>query len=102
MSRPYGASHPNARLSEADVLNLLAKRAAGAKLGTLVSEFRISKTQAARICRGAQWGHAQPIEDSELMPRRRCTDPLPALPPVNPGTCAGARAMQLLSHWLGR
>lgn len=97
MSRPYGARHPNARLSEAEVLNLLAKRAAGAKLGALIAEFGISKSQAARICRGAQWGHVQPLDDSELMPRRRCDDPLPVLPPVIPGTCAGARAFDLIA-----
>lgn len=51
-NRRVGESHPQAKLTDADVDRMLAMREQGLGWGTLAKMFDISKTQARRICLG--------------------------------------------------
>lgn len=97
----FGESHGNAKLSEDDVQQLLAGRAAGASLSALAMKHGISKAQTARICRGEQWTHAQAHDDPLLQPLRVCLDPSPAVPPLAADEGSGARAFTLMARALG-
>lgn len=51
-NRRVGESHPQAKLTDADVDRMLAMREQGAGWGRLAQIFEISKSQARRICLG--------------------------------------------------
>lgn len=50
-----GSLHPNAKLSDADVASIRARRAAGETGAALAQAFHISPSQVSRICSGRRW-----------------------------------------------
>jgi hypothetical protein len=51
-NRRVGESHPQAKLTDADVDRMLAMRETGLGWGALAKMFDVSKSQARRICLG--------------------------------------------------
>ena len=52
-----GEHRHSAKLTEAQVRELRARRAAGVKLSLLASEFGICDSQAGKIAKGKRWRH---------------------------------------------
>jgi DNA invertase Pin-like site-specific DNA recombinase len=51
-NRPVGESHPQAKLTDADVDRMLEMRESGMGWGTLAKIFDVSKSHVRRICLG--------------------------------------------------
>lgn len=51
-NRRVGESHPQAKLTDADVDRMLALREQGVGWGTLAKIFDVSKSHARRVCLG--------------------------------------------------
>lgn len=97
-----GEAHPNARLRDAEVARMLELRALGAPLSELAAKFGVNKSCVAKIARGERrggvWAVATGVDPVPI--RRRCFDPLPPVPPLQPGEDAGSRALRLIAHAL--
>lgn len=52
-----GEANPNARLTDADVVQILAKLASGAKQSHLAAEYGVSKPMIHAIKSGTRWPH---------------------------------------------
>lgn len=67
-----GESHPCARLTERNVIDIREKRAAGASIDALAEEFGLRHPHVSLICTGARWKHAGgPITRTRLSTRKR-------------------------------
>ena len=67
-NRRVGESHPQAKLTDADVDRLLAMRDQGIGWGTLAKMFDMSKTQVRRICLGQKRQMATEWREVPLTP----------------------------------
>lgn len=52
-----GKDHGCAKLTDAQVLEMRAKKAQGATVAALGAEYNLTPSQAARVCNGEAWGH---------------------------------------------
>lgn len=55
-----GSKHPKTELSEAQVIEIRARRAAGARIKDLAMEYGSTQTAVPAICRGVNWKHCLP------------------------------------------
>jgi len=67
-NRRVGESHPQAKLTDADVDRLLAMRDQGIGWGTLAKMFDMSKSQVRRICLGQKRQMATEWREVPLTP----------------------------------
>jgi len=67
-NRRVGESHPQAKLTDADVDRLLAMREQGLGWKTLAKMFDMSKTQVRRICLGQKRQMATEWREVPLTP----------------------------------
>lgn len=95
---PQRADPKHHNLSPMQVLTLIELAHAGWTIPRLAERFFLRHSQVRAILA------ADAAEQRELLPvRRRCSDPLPTLPPrCDEGEDEGGRAMRLLVHALGR
>lgn len=54
---PRGSSHPQAKVTEAQVLDIRRRRAAGDSYGVLAAQFSLSKASVYGICARRTWSH---------------------------------------------
>lgn len=59
VTRVAGASHPQAKLNDAEVTAIKRQRAAGAKVGDLAAKYGVSASVVTRITNGRAWRHLQ-------------------------------------------
>ena len=57
---PKGKTHANAKLTEADVLEIKRRFALGHSKHALARDFPVTRIQIIRILRGSKWKHLQP------------------------------------------
>jgi len=55
--QPKGEAHARAKLSEADVKDILKRLAAGERQQTLADEYQVSRSNISRIKTGDTWAH---------------------------------------------
>jgi hypothetical protein len=57
---PRGENQGSAKLKTANIIEIRARRSAGARLQELADEFGVSFSQIGYICRGEKWKHMEP------------------------------------------